>query len=400
MKRLLTLLLAVCLLAGLSTVAFAAETGSDPTRYATPLEQAIRKNAGTAFGEAMLCDLDGSGTPELVMFYQNQGACVVSVYTVREGKAVRILAPKTVFAPAAGNDGYVAQAMRDGKTFLLTYSSSPEAMGDTVVTTGEVRLYAMRGGKLSTEAEMTFTETRYVGGAGDSYVLEDQSSSVIGGAKKSFAEFEDFMASLQLPMLNKGYTDSNFQDDALPLKTMLNRLSTGFDDVGPKAYYATPVIWAAENGITAGTSATAFSPEAGCTRAQFVTFLWRAMGSPAVTADSNPFKDVKQGSYYFDAVLWAVNKGITAGTTKTTFSPNDTLTRAQTATFLWRLEGQPSASGGTSFKDVSSGAYYAKAVRWAAKQGITSGTSGTTFSPRDTCTRAQTVTFLYRDLAG
>ena len=399
MKRILTIMLALCLLAGLSSVAFAAETGSDPTRYAATLQQAIRLNTGNGFGEGMLCDLDGSGTPELVLFYQKSGQCVVSAYTVREGRAVRILKPREVFAPVGGNYGYVAQATRDGKTFLLTYSSSPEPMGDTVVTTGAVRLYGMRGGKLTAEADMTFTETRYVGGD-ESYILEDESSSVIDGAAKSFADFEAVMNSIQLPMLCEGYTDPGRKDDALPLQTLLNRISTGFDDVAPKAYYATPVIWAAENGITTGTSATAFSPDSGCTRAQFVTFLWRAVGSPDADSKSNPFQDVQAGSYYYDAVLWAVSRGITTGTSKTAFSPGATLTRAQTATFLWRLAGEPGAKGSNPFQDVPAGAYYAKAVRWAAKQGITTGTSATAFSPSNTCTRAQTVTFLYRDLAG
>ena len=173
-----------------------------------------------------------------------------------------------------------------------------------------------------------------------------------------------------------------------------------FVDVPSKSYYTDAVLWAVQNGITSGTSETTFSPNDGCTRAQVVTFLWRAAGSPEPKTTSNPFADVPSGKWYSKAVLWAAEEGITAGTSATTFSPNATCTRGQIVTFLWRYEGQPSASTTVNpFKDVKTGAYYEKAVLWAAETGVTSGTSATTFSPNVTCTRAQVVTFLYRDLA-
>lgn len=175
--------------------------------------------------------------------------------------------------------------------------------------------------------------------------------------------------------------------------------SLPFYDVPKSAYYYSAVNWAVEQGITSGTSNTAFSPNASCTRAQIVTFLWRANGSPAPTSNSNPFVDVSTDSYYYDAVLWAVEKGITSGTSDTTFSPNASCTRAQAATFLWRAAGSPAASENNPFTDVASGAYYTNAVLWAAQNGVTSGTSATTFAPNVVCTRAQIVTFLYRALA-
>ena len=168
-----------------------------------------------------------------------------------------------------------------------------------------------------------------------------------------------------------------------------------FTDVSDGSYYYDAVNWAVSNGITDGTSATTFSPDNICTRAQMVTFLWRAAGSPAPHSGSNPFVDVPADAYYYTAVLWAVEQGITTGTSVTTFSPDDTVTRSQTVTFLWRYSGSPEA-GGSSFADVEADAYYATAVAWAAGEGITSGTSATTFSPYDPCTRAQIVTFLYR----
>ena len=169
-----------------------------------------------------------------------------------------------------------------------------------------------------------------------------------------------------------------------------------FTDVADKAYYRDAVAWAVENGITKGTTATTFSPNATCTRAQAVTFLWRAAGSPEPETRAMPFADIPVGSYYYDAVLWAVENDITKGTSDTTFSPNMTCTRAQIVAFLWRSEKSPAAGTANPFADVKSTAYYADAVLWAAKEDITKGTTNTTFSPDADCTRAQIVTFLWR----
>ncbi|MGM9651334.1 MAG: leucine-rich repeat protein [Faecousia sp.] len=169
-----------------------------------------------------------------------------------------------------------------------------------------------------------------------------------------------------------------------------------FVDVANSAYYRDAVLWAVKNRITMGTSETTFSPNASCTRAQAVTFLWRAAGCPAPRAASSSFTDVRASEYYYDAVLWAVENGVTVGTGKTTFSPGATCTRAQIVTFLWRALGSPETGGTSSFQDVNASDYYAAAVRWAVENNVTVGTGETTFSPGDTCTRAQIVTFLYR----
>ena len=169
-----------------------------------------------------------------------------------------------------------------------------------------------------------------------------------------------------------------------------------FVDVATGSYYEDAVDWAVENGITKGTDDTHFSPDGICTRAQAVTFLWRAAGSPKPETRTMPFTDVPVGSYYYDAVLWAVENGITKGTSDTTFSPNMTCTRAQIVAFLWRSEKSPAAGTANPFADVKSTAYYADAVLWAVKENITKGTTSTTFSPNADCTRAQIVTFLWR----
>ena len=170
----------------------------------------------------------------------------------------------------------------------------------------------------------------------------------------------------------------------------------GFNDVKPGDYFYDAVNWAVEKGITTGTSATTFSPNASCTRAQIVTFLWRASGSPEPKTASNPFTDVAANAYYCKAVLWAVENGITTGTSATTFSPDAPCTRAQGVTFLWRANGSKAASAAASFTDVASDAYYAPAVAWAAEQNVTGGVGNGLFSPDTTCTRAQNVSMLYR----
>ena len=169
-----------------------------------------------------------------------------------------------------------------------------------------------------------------------------------------------------------------------------------FIDVPAGSYFYEAVMWAVENGVTTDVSANRFDPNGVCTRAQAVTFLWRAAGSPAPETSTMPFTDVPVGSYYYDAVLWAVENGITKGTSDTTFSPNMTCSRAQIVTFLWRSEKSPAAGTANPFADVKSTAYYAGAVLWAVKEDITKGTTSTTFSPDADCTRGQIVTFLWR----
>ena len=175
-------------------------------------------------------------------------------------------------------------------------------------------------------------------------------------------------------------------------------VSTGFADVPADAYFADAVKWAVDKGVTNGLTDSLFGPYEPCTRAQIVTFLWRAAGSPETTSTST-FADVPASAYYAKAVAWAVENGITDGMTATEFAPDATCTRGQSVTFLYRaLKG--TASSGASFSDVASGAFYADAVNWAVASNVTNGTSDTTFSPDASCTRAEIVTFLYRAYQG
>ncbi len=170
-----------------------------------------------------------------------------------------------------------------------------------------------------------------------------------------------------------------------------------FADVSGNAYYADAVRWALEAGIASGTSATTFAPNGVCTRAQAVTFLWRAAGRPAPKSMSS-LSDVPADAYYAKAVAWALEQGITKGTGSSTFSPDATCSRAQIVTFLWRAQQSPAAASVHGFNDVAADAYYADAVNWAVENGITSGTSAAAFSPNADCTRGQIMTFLYRCL--
>jgi len=198
----------------------------------------------------------------------------------------------------------------------------------------------------------------------------------------------------------KSYTFENVRRthtiEVIFMKANGNPQAGVFVDVATGSYYEDAVDWAVENGITQGTDDTHFSPDGICTRAQAVTFLWRAAGSPKPETRTMPFTDIPAGSYYYDAVLWAVENDITKGTSDTTFSPNMTCSRAQIVTFLWRSEKSPAVGTANPFADVKSAAYYADAVLWAAKKDITKGTTNTTFSPDADCTRSQIVTFLWR----
>lgn len=170
-----------------------------------------------------------------------------------------------------------------------------------------------------------------------------------------------------------------------------------FTDVEEGKYYYEPVLWAVENGITNGMTPDSFEPDRTCTRAQIVTFIWRAYGSPDPEATESQFTDVVSGSFYEKAVLWAVENGITSGTTATTFDPGKECTREQTVTFLWRAEGKPVQSINTNpFTDINPNRYAYKAILWAVEEGITNGMTPTTFEPSKQCTRGQVVTFLSR----
>ena len=277
----------------------------------------------------------------------------------------------TIPTGSTGNRTYTAHWRYNGSGHSYSYYTikATAGAGGSIAPSGNV---SVREGR-----DQTFTITPDKGYAVANVKIDGKSI----GAVKSYT-FENVSRTHTI--------------EVIFMKANGNPQTGVFVDVATGSYYEDAVDWAVENGITKGTDDTHFSPDGICTRAQAVTFLWRTAGSPKPETRAMPFADVPVGSYYYDAVLWAVENGITKGTSDTTFSPNMTCTRAQIVAFLWRSEKSPAAGTANPFADVKSTAYYADAVLWAVKENITKGTTSTTFSPDADCTRAQIVTFLWR----
>ncbi len=234
-----------------------------------------------------------------------------------------------------------------------------------------------------------------------SIALKDQTVTITTTPKNGYTLSAVFVTDAngrQLPLTDLGNGCFSFTMPAskVTVRATYRKLqSTSFKDVLPGAYYYDAVQWAVDSSITTGVGNDLFDPNGICTRAQIITFLWRAAGCPEPETTVNPFNDVKPGDYYYKAVLWAVETGITKGISAGQFRPNDSCTRAQAVTFLFRAFGTKT-NAVSAFRDVSQNAYYAPAVNWAVKDGVTNGTAPALFSPDTTCTRAQIVTFLYR----
>ena len=222
--------------------------------------------------------------------------------------------------------------------------------------------------------------------------VDENSKDAIEAARKAYNKLNEAQKALV----------SNY-DDLVSAEKKYAKLTdkTTFSDVKKDDFFYDAVYWAVNAGITNGVGADLFAPNASCSRAQMVTFLWRAAGMPKAKSSSCPFTDVDRNAYYYEALLWAVENGITTGTGSNTFSPDANCSRAQMVTFLWRAAGEAKASSTScAFADVKSNAYYYEALLWAVENGITTGTGSNTFSPDAHCTRGQTVTFLYRSANG
>jgi hypothetical protein len=250
---------------------------------------------------------------------------------------------------------------------------------DISITSGSTAVHDLGGGSVSVTIPYTLTDGQTAAGL-TVYYLDDSGNLTACKTSYNAASGTAAFVTTHLSMYVVGYCTAAV-----------------FTDIANGAYYYDAAQWAVEQGITLGNSATTFGPDLSCTRAQVVTFLWRANGSPLPTATENPFTDISADAYYYNAVLWAVEQGITSGSTATTFSPDAGCSRAQVVTFLWRAAGSPEASG-AGFSDVSADAYCAQAVAWAVDHGVTSGSGNGQFSPDAICVRAQVVTFLYRTM--
>lgn len=308
------------------------------------------KNNGDAEGVALLGDGDTAGDTQTGAENTLKAVFTVEVYKESSGGGG---------GGGSSSSTTYAVSVEDSKNGSVSVSPKRAEKGDTV----------------------TITVKPDTG-----YELDELTVTDKNGDKIKLTEKDDNKFNFKMPG-SKVTVETSF-------KLIETEPENPFTDISKSDYFYDAVLWAADKGITSGVTDTLFAPNSSCTRAQMVTFLWRANGSPVVD-DAMSFTDVPADAYYADAVRWAVSKGITSGTSATTFAPDMTVTRAQTVTFLYRAAGTPAVSGG-SFADVDANAYYADAVAWAVSEGITSGTSATTFSPDAACTRGQIVTFLYR----
>ena len=242
-----------------------------------------------------------------------------------------------------------------------------------------------------------------------SYTINGKAGSITTSADMFYGNYtgkvtivntgDNILSVTKLKMLGSGTLQAvseGLVKHALQCMGIIEKPVCPFADVAEESYYYDAVMWAVQEGITSGADATHFLPDVLCQRAQVVTFLWRAAGSPEPENTVNPFVDVTEDSFFYKAVLWAVEKGITSGVDQNHFAPFAACSRAQVVTFLWRAEGCPEANAANPFTDVVEGSYYEPAVQWAVENDITSGMSANIFGVDITCNRAQIVTFLYR----
>lgn len=314
--------------------------------------------------------VDTLEAPKTRSIQQETSVAVVLASDVIGVKGTIVTVPVTI----TGNTGFA------GFTFEVNY---PDTLELTMASVGEM---------LKNEENSVFTfntSKRLVSWICTSNVDEDGELFTL-----TFKIVKDIEDPAEIWVTAKNGIESNFADENG--RTVFLNIFKDMPEVTHWSYNA--INWAVMRGITAGTSRSTFSPNTECTRAQAVTFLWRSAGEPEPQNMSNPFRDVTESDYYFKAVLWAAETGVTAGATASTFSPNAPCTRAQIVTFLWRAAGSPDPiKANIQFLDIKEGSYYEKAVLWASSLGITNGTSINTFSPNVTCTRAQIVSFLYRE---
>ena len=397
-KRILSITLALMMVLALLPFGAMAAEDYDLSPYAEVLEPLGADVYGTYF------DLDGDQSPELLLTQGDSESFVLNIYTLADGAAERIFNQGMVVGPT--DFRYIAVLKNAaGKTNLLINDQYSEYIGtdedgnDWYDSHLRNQIYTVNGTAITHYATAERQEMRTLPDEDGNYLYIPDNSEYHSPGGSTAEQYYNWM--------DRYYDEYAFileispdeAIDGVPADQLLAAAKGGFMDVPAAEYYAEPVAWAVEHGITNGTSRLTFSPLAPCTRGQIVTFLWRANGSPEPKNANNPFVDVKADDYFYKAVLWAVEQGITNGMDLTHFGPETACTRAHVVTFLWRSHNKPAAGTANPFVDVPAGEYYTDAVLWAVKENITNGMDAAHFGPDSTCIRGQIVTFLYRDLA-
>ena len=372
-------------------------SGETPYSYYTSMNDAL---AAAKPGDTVT-DLNATTESKVTLTLKyNDGATADTTYNVASGTTITLPTP-------AHRSGYTFNGWYDGSKF---YAAGASYKVSATATLNASWSYISSGSSSYDPTYSVSTPSKTENGSvtvspksaskGDTvtitvkpnsgYVLETLTVTDKNGNELTLKDKGDGKYTFTMPA-GKVEVKATFMED----NSMLNF----FYDVPNGAYFYEAVKWAVKNGITTGVGNDLFAPEQPCTRAQIVTFLWRAAGSPEPTASEMAFTDVKADSYYYKAVLWAVENKITSGMSDTLFAPDATCSRSQIVTFLYRMQNSPESKAENPFTDVKADAYYANAVLWAVENGVTTGASATTFDPAGDCTRGQIVTFLYRCLS-
>ena len=398
-KRILSITLALMMVFALLPFGAMAVDRPVTAPYKSILKSILGQSSGNADG--LFVDLNGDDVPELLVAYEfYDGSRGTAFYTIENSRAKWLLNADNLHDDLSfySNDyASLDVVVRSGRPYVMASRTSffegewDAQYGQTYWDSGEFWLYEFANASLTQVDHWSYQFHELEDGR---YFAEDLSLRH-NGVPASVESLDDFWDSITILLTVSLYDDTN----GIPVDALLRATEGKFIDVEPQEYYALPVDWAVAKGITNGTGAYTFSPMEPCTRGQVVTFLWRAAGSPEPKSANHPFTDIKPSDYFYKAVLWAVEQGITNGMDLTHFGPDVPCTRAHFVTFLWRANGKPAAEAVNPFVDVPAEEYYAEPVLWAVEQGITNGMDDKHFGPDNTCLRGQIVTFLYRAMA-